>query len=154
GPRPSWAALHPPSPIPCRKAIQVSPSPTDKLPEGHLPNPGRRFTLMICINKRAAWAHLIFRFAAGAFAAVNPALPAAPDISLSPANLSFKYQVGSALPASQTLQIKSTGTALAFAMSTTGPLPYSAQWLSLSANSGTTPASVKVTVNPTGLPSG
>ena len=36
----------------------------------------------------------------------------------------------------------------------TGALPYSAHWLSVSANSGTTTASIKVYVNPTGLPSG
>src|SRR5437867_10218151 len=77
-----------------------------------------------------------------------------PDIGLTPTALNFKYQMGAALPASQTLQIKSTGAALTFTLSITGPLPYSAQWLSVSANSGTTTASIKVYVNPTGLPSG
>jgi uncharacterized protein (TIGR03437 family) len=80
---------------------------------------------------------------------------AAADISFTPAALDFKYQAGGALPASQTLQIKSTGaTALSFTLSVTGPLPYSAQWLSLSAGAGTTSASIKVYVNPTGMPAG
>jgi uncharacterized protein (TIGR03437 family) len=109
---------------------------------------------MICKHKRAAWAYLILRFAAVAFATVNPALPAASDISLSPANLTFKYQVGSALPASQNLQIKSTGAVLAFTLSVTGPLPYSAQWLTVSPDFGTTSKTIRVSVNPTGLPSG
>ena len=82
------------------------------------------------------------------------AYAAAPDITLSPASLSFTYQTGAALPVAQTLQIKSTGAALAFTLAISGPLPYSAQWLSVSANSGTTTATIKVYVNPTGLPSG
>src|SRR3954451_14079666 len=93
----------------------------------------------ICSQKLAARPHLFLQFAIAVFALANPAYSAAPDLSLTPATLNFKYQVGSALPASQSLQIKSTGTALSFTLSTTGPLPYSAQWLSLSANSGTTP---------------
>src|SRR5258706_2118181 len=108
---------------------------------------------MLCTKKRETCLRLILRFAA-AFAVVNPAHAVAPDISLSPANLNFKYQMGNALPASQSLQIKSTGAALNFTLSVTGPLPYSAQWLSLSSNSGSTPATIKVFVNPTGLPSG
>lgn len=79
---------------------------------------------------------------------------ATPDITLSPASLSFSYQTGAALPAVQTLQIKSTGAALSFTLAVSGPLPYLAQWLSVSANSGATAATIKVYVNPTGLPSG
>jgi uncharacterized protein (TIGR03437 family) len=93
-------------------------------------------------------------FATLAVAFANLAQSAATDTTFSPANLSFKYQAGAALPASQALQIKSTGTALNFTISIAGPLPYLAQWLSVSANSGTTPATLKVYVNPTGMPSG
>jgi uncharacterized protein (TIGR03437 family) len=93
-------------------------------------------------------------FAALAFQYANLAYAANPDISFTPATLDFQYQAGAALPASQTLQIKSTGAALTFTLSITGPVPYNAQWLSLSGNSGTTTASFKVYVNPTGLPSG
>src|SRR5205085_604696 len=78
----------------------------------------------------------------------------APDLAFTPTSLNFKYQVGSTLPASQSLAIKSTGTALTFTISITGALPYSAQWLSVSANTGATNATIKVYVNPTGLPSG
>lgn len=71
------------------------------------------------------------------------------DLTFVPTTMAFKYTIGGALPAAQTLQIKSTGTALAFTI----PVP-AAPWLSLSAYSGTTPASIKVYVNPTSLPSG
>jgi len=72
-----------------------------------------------------------------------------PDLSFSPATIDFQYTIGSALPASQTLQIKSTGAALAFTIP-----QIASPWISLSAYSGTTPASIKVYVNPTSLPSG
>jgi uncharacterized protein (TIGR03437 family) len=79
---------------------------------------------------------------------------AAPDLTITPATLDFKYTAGTALPAAQVLQIKSTGTALSFTISLTGPLPYSAEWLSVSTLTGTTTASVSVFVNPTSLPGG
>jgi uncharacterized protein (TIGR03437 family) len=104
--------------------------------------------------KRAARFRHMLTFAALALQYANLAHATAPDISFTPTTLDFKYQAGAALPASQTLQIKSTGTALSFTLSITGPVPYSAQWLSVSVNSGTTSASLKVYVNPTGLPSG
>ncbi|MBZ5724384.1 MAG: IPT/TIG domain-containing protein [Acidobacteriia bacterium] len=68
-----------------------------------------------------------------------------------PATLDFKYQAipGAAPPANQSLQIKSTGAALAFTIS-----PIAQPWLSVSANSGTTPATIKVYVNPTNMASG
>ena len=62
--------------------------------------------------------------------------------------------MGATLPAAQTVQIKSTGTAFVVSVSITGPAPYNARWLSVSSNSGTTPLSLKVYVNPTGLPAG
>ncbi|MEO8595087.1 MAG: IPT/TIG domain-containing protein [Candidatus Solibacter sp.] len=106
------------------------------------------------LDKRVALICHFTTFAVLLLAASNPANAAAPDLTFTPTSLNFKYQVGSALPASQALAIKSTGTALNFTISITGPLPYSAQWLSVSANSGTTNATLKVYVNPTGLPSG
>ena len=80
---------------------------------------------------------------------VNLGYATTPDLAFSPATLDFKYTIGNALPASQTLQIKSTGTALAFTIP-----QIASQWISLSAYSGTTSASIKVYVNPTSLPSG
>ncbi len=104
--------------------------------------------------KRAARFRHMLTFAALALQCANLAHATAPDISFTPATLDFRYQAGTALPASQTLQIKSTGAALTFTLSISATGPYLAQWLSLSGNSGTTSTSFKVYVNPTGLPSG
>ena len=94
--------------------------------------------------KRAALRCHVTTFAILLLAFANLAYAAAPDLTFTPASINFKYQVGSALPAAQSLAVKSTGTALAFTISITGPLPYSAQWLAVSANSGTTSATIKV----------
>lgn len=110
--------------------------------------------MMNCNARRVVRSRCSSTFAILLSAIANLAYAASPDLSFSPASLNFKYQAGSALPAAQTLQVKSTGAALAFTVSITGPLPYSAQWLSVSSNSGTTSLSLKVYVNPTGLPSG
>ena len=72
-----------------------------------------------------------------------------PNLAFSPATIDFTYTIGSALPKAQTLQIKSTGAALDFTIP-----QIAVPWISLSAYSGTTPASIKVYVNPTSLPSG
>jgi uncharacterized protein (TIGR03437 family) len=112
---------------------------------------------MIRISKQqVAWARHCLTFAILVLASANLAQPAtAPDITTTPATLDFKYLAGSALPAAPTLQIKSTGAALDYTLSVTGTVPnYLGQWLSLSAASGTTPGTVKVYVNPYGLPSG
>src|SRR5580658_6283920 len=74
------------------------------------------------------------------------------DLAITPANLDFKYTAGATL--AQALQIKSTGAALAFTIAITGPVPYSAEWLSVSQISGATSATVSVYVNPTTLPGG
>jgi len=87
--------------------------------------------------------------AIGAFPTLLPAQAVSPGIAFSPVTLDFKYTTGNPLPAAQTLQIKSTGAALNFTIP-----PVAAEWLSVSANSGTTTASVKVYVNPTSMASG
>ncbi len=79
---------------------------------------------------------------------------ATPDLAITPATLDFKYTAGAALPVAQALQIKSTGAALSFTISIIGPLPYSAEWLSVSEVAGTTSATLNVYVNPTTLPGG
>jgi uncharacterized protein (TIGR03437 family) len=63
--------------------------------------------------------------------------------------MDFKYTTGNPLPAAQTLQIKSTGAALVFIVPAVA-----AEWLSVNANGGTTPASLGVYVNPTSMASG
>lgn len=72
-----------------------------------------------------------------------------PTISAVPTSLAFAYTIGGAAPASQTFAITSTGAALSFAAASTG-----GSWLSVSPVSGTTPATLTVSVNPAGLPGG
>ena len=105
-------------------------------------------------HRRAAWGWRILTFAWLATRCANLAVATtAPDISLTPTTLSFKYTIGSAEPASQTLQVKSTGAALPFSI-VVASTQYNGQWLTLSALSGTTAASIKVYVNPWGMPAG
>ncbi len=70
-----------------------------------------------------------------------------PALSLSTAALSFNYQTGKALPTPQTVDLSSSGAPINFtaAASSTG------NWLAISQNSGTTPATLIVAVNPAGL---
>ena len=73
---------------------------------------------------------------------------------MTPASLTFRYKIGDALPAAQTLQIKSTGSAFNFTAAVTVARPPNANWLTISSTAGTTPANIKVYVNPTGLAAG
>ncbi len=80
---------------------------------------------------------------------------AASDISLTPGSLAFTYQIGAVPPAAQTLGVKSTGAAaLAFTVAVTQPAACSAPCLIVSTNAGTTPATLQVYANPTGLAAG
>lgn len=79
---------------------------------------------------------------------------AAGSITATPAALVFAYQIGAAaLPTAQTLQVKTTPTGTNFTVAISGA-PFNAAWLLVSAASGVSPASLKVQVNPTGLPAG
>jgi hypothetical protein len=69
---------------------------------------------------------------------------AAPNLTLPPASLSFPYQIGGAGPAAQTLALKSSGAALDFSEVVNQPAACSAPCLTVSASSGTTPASLLV----------
>lgn len=90
-----------------------------------------------------------------ALSCASPIHATTPDLAITPAALDFKYTAGAALlPIAQALQIKSTGAALTFTVSISGPLPFSAEWLSVSAASGATSAVLNVYVNPTSLPGG
>ena len=73
---------------------------------------------------------------------------ALPTISASPASLNFAYQIGSSTPASQTVAIASSGSAVSFTTAT------SATWLSATPASGTTQGNVAVSINPSGLAAG
>jgi hypothetical protein len=70
-----------------------------------------------------------------------------PTLSASPTSLSFTYQIGGSAPLAQLVSLTSGGSALNYTTAT------SATWLS-APPSGTTPGSVSVSVNPTGLAAG
>ena len=75
-------------------------------------------------------------------------------ITANPAALTFSYQIGSAaLPTAQTVQVQSSPAGLNFSVAVTGA-PFNAAWLLVSASTGKAPASLKVSVNPTGLAAG
>jgi len=75
-------------------------------------------------------------------------------ITASPTSLSFRFQLASAtLPVSQLLQITSTPPGVSYTTAVSGS-PFNAAWLLLSASGGKAPASLRVQVNPTGLPAG
>jgi uncharacterized protein (TIGR03437 family) len=64
-----------------------------------------------------------------------------------PATLSFTWQIGSTLPAAQTVAIKAGTSTAAY----TTAVPGAAPWLSVSPDAGKLPASLSVRVNPNGL---
>lgn len=75
-------------------------------------------------------------------------------ITLSPSTLTINYQMGAAtLPAAQTLGVQTTPKGLNFSVAITGT-PFNAAWLLVSQSTGTSPASLKVEANPTGLAAG
>jgi trimeric autotransporter adhesin len=79
----------------------------------------------------------------------------ASDMSLTPNAMNFSYQIGGALPAAQSLVLKSTGAAaLAFTITVTQPVACSAPCVTVSAGAGTTPATIQVYINPSGLAAG
>ncbi len=75
----------------------------------------------------------------------------APQASLvvSPRSLSFTYQIGGSLPASQPLSVSSSGAALAFSASASG-----GSWLTVNPGSGNTAATLSVSASPAGLAAG
>ena len=74
-----------------------------------------------------------------------------PKLSVAPASLAFVGQAGGLSPASQTVVTSSSGKAAinykAYAVS-------SGDWLSVAANTGATPGSLKITANPSGMAAG
>ena len=96
---------------------------------------------------------LIFTDSPGSFSCVRKIAAATgsstPTLTSSPSSLAFSFTSGGTPPASQSLALGSTGAALTFsavASTTTG-----GSWLSIGSSSGTTPASIAVTVNTAGL---
>ena len=68
----------------------------------------------------------------------------------SPTSLSFSYIVGLTAPPAQSFQLSSSGGAAPFSVTT----PSSASWLQVSPTSGSTPATLSVSVNTQGLAAG
>jgi len=78
---------------------------------------------------------------------VSSAAPA-PAVTATPASLTFSSQLGGSPPAQQTLQLSGpAGAALFFIAAATS----AANWLSVSSTTGSTPASLTVSVAPAGL---
>ena len=71
-----------------------------------------------------------------------------PTLTAAPSNLSFAYQTGGATPAAQTVNLTSSGGALSYTIAS------SATWLTATPASGSTPGSLSVSVNPSGLAAG
>src|SRR5207302_3709487 len=76
---------------------------------------------------------------------VTAAPPPSPNLSTTPSSLNFAFQIGSANPAAQNVSVSSSGPALNYNVST------STAWLSATPASGSTPGSLSVSVNPSGL---
>ena len=77
---------------------------------------------------------------------VTANVSAPPVLTLSVSSANFSYRTGDPNPAAQTVQISSTGAALPFTVSVSN-----APWLTVSPTSGTTPATLTLTVNPANL---
>jgi Viral BACON domain len=72
-----------------------------------------------------------------------------PTITATPSNLSFTYQTGGATPAAQTVKLtSSSSSALSYSVAS------SAAWLVATPASGSTPGSLSLSVNPSGLSTG
>jgi Viral BACON domain len=81
--------------------------------------------------------------------AVSSASSGNPSLNVAPSSLSFTYPSGSTTAGMQNLAITSTGSALQITAAASG-----GNWLTVTPNNGATPATVKVSANPTGLAAG
>jgi trimeric autotransporter adhesin len=82
---------------------------------------------------------------------VNFILSATSTPTATPTSLTFNYQNGGTAPATQTVSIGSTGSAISFSAAAT---TQTGTWLSVTPASGTTPGTLTVSVTPTGLVAG
>ncbi len=79
---------------------------------------------------------------------LNITAAALPTLGVSPASLTYNYQIGGSAPVAQSVGLSSSGSAVSYTTAT------SATWLSATPASGSTPASLSVSVNPSGLAAG
>jgi hypothetical protein len=76
---------------------------------------------------------------------LNVTAASLPTLTASPLSLAFSYQSGGATPAAQNVSLSSSGNPLNYTAAS------SAGWLTVTPGSGTTPGSLSMSVNPTGL---
>jgi uncharacterized protein (TIGR03437 family) len=81
---------------------------------------------------------------------VTLTVTAPPTVSATPTSLSFSYRVGDPNPASQTVTVGPSNATLNYSV-TVSPAN---SWLTATPASGTTPGTVTVSINPTGLAAG
>lgn len=74
-----------------------------------------------------------------------------PVLTPSPASLSFTWVTGGTLPVAQTVSVKAGSSKAAYS---TAIAPGGTQWITITPDTGTLPASMSVLVNPSGLPIG
>jgi hypothetical protein len=77
---------------------------------------------------------------------VTGAPPSGASFNITPGSLSFTYASGTSTAGTQNLAIASSGTVLQYTATTLG-----GSWLSISPATGSTPTTMKVSANPTGL---
>ncbi|MEP7365495.1 MAG: hypothetical protein ABI972_19755 [Acidobacteriota bacterium] len=80
---------------------------------------------------------------------VTLTVSASPLMRISRTQLSFVYQTSQPAPGPKSISVSSTGVAFPFTVATN--VASGGSWLGVSASSGTTPADLPITVNPTGL---
>jgi uncharacterized protein (TIGR03437 family) len=81
-------------------------------------------------------------------------LQGTPSLNVTPSQLSFGYQIGTSVPAAQTLSLtSSTGSNIGFS-ATAKTTTCGSNWIVLSQTSGATPSTLTVQVNTTGLTAG
>lgn len=85
-------------------------------------------------------------------AAFGSLAPAQVTLSITPATLSYTWQIGASLPAAQALTIKRSGSGAALDYTIT--IPGNESWLIVSPLTGKTGTNASVLVNPTSLPAG
>jgi hypothetical protein len=81
--------------------------------------------------------------------AVTSASSGNPSLNVAPGTLTFTYASGSTTSGTQNLSITSSGAALQLTAAASG-----GSWLTVTPTTGSTPATVKVSANPTGLAAG
>jgi hypothetical protein len=81
--------------------------------------------------------------------AVTGTPPTNPSLNVTPGTVTFTYASGTSTPGTQSLSVASSGTALNITATASG-----GAWLTVTPTTGSTPATLKVNANPTGLAAG